>query len=380
MIKNRLKLSLAASLLVATCSYAGTVTAPNSSNIELSGDVELKAVSEKTDTEKINKRTAEVNLNLDATLNNGIKVFTTFKAFDGVQGQTTAGADNTDDGFKTKAAYAVIPLMDGKGKVVAGLAPNNTYGTDAFDNGGEDWKLAVNVPVAKGVKVTVVSKVKNEEEADSNKGDSGMTAIRVDAKIGELMIGAKYGSGYKNKDDGKVVTNKAIDSDNTEKEIDLLTAYINGSVAGLDLGVEYIQKDVELIGVNKTIDQKGFFATIGKSFGDVTAGIAYITLEKGLKGGDDFAPGMILDGNIDSSATKDTSAIVVPLEYSIDDSLTASATYISADVQGSDATEIDFGIAYAMDDNIELSAGYGKYTIDDGDDQTNIEVAIAITF
>ena len=114
--------------------------------------------------------------------------------------------------------------------------------------------------------------------------------------------------------------------------------------------------------------------------GDLTAGIAYINLSKGMKGGGDFAPGMILDGNVDSSSTKDTSAIVIPLEYAVNDNLTANATFISADVQGSDATEFDLGAAYAMNDNIELGASFGKYSIDGGDDQTNVEFAVAINF
>ena len=368
-----IKLSLAAAMLTTTCSYAGMVTAPNSSNIELSGDVELKAVSEKTGDTTVQKRTAEVNLALEAKLASGTSFITEIQVYDDTQ--AGSNIENGTDLDVTKA-YAVIPIMGGNGKVVAGLAPNNTYGTDAFDNGGESWKLAVNMPIARGVKVTVVSKVKNEEEKDSNKGDSGATALRVDAKVGEFMIGTKYGLAYANKGDG---SSPAAASDK-EIEKKILTGYIAGSAAGLDLGFEFETDDVKFIGTNQTTKPKGYYASVGKEIGAFSAGLAYVNLKDGMKGGDDFAPGMILDGNVDSSATEDTSAVVVPLEYAINDNLTAHATYIDAEVQGNDATEIDFGATYAMDDNIELSVGYGKYTIDNTDDQTNVEVAIALTF
>jgi hypothetical protein len=380
MIKNKIKLSLATAMMIATTSYAGVVTAPNINNLEISGDIELKQVKEKTGNKTVDKRTAEVNLHFDAKSDSGLEIHTTFKAFDGTQAQSTAGADGTDDGFKTKEAYAVVPFMDNKAKVVAGLAPNNTYGTDAFENGGESWKAALFMPIAKGVKVGVVSKIENEEEADSNKGDSGATAIRVDAKMGDFMLGAKYAKGYKNKGDGKVIAGGTIDQDNTEKECTTIDTYITGEVSGVSVGAEYITKKVDLIGANKTNKPKGYYLSANKEFGDLTAGIAYINLSKGMKGGDDFAPGMITDGTLESSATKDTTAIVVPLEYAVNEQVTATATYISANVMGDDAKEFDIGASYAVDDNVELSVGYGKYTQDNADDQTNIEVAIAITF
>ena len=90
MIKNKLKLSIAAAMVTATCGFAGTVTAPNSVDIELSGDVELKQVSEKTTGNNVSKRTAEVNLALESKLKGGTKVFTTFTAYDANQGDATA--------------------------------------------------------------------------------------------------------------------------------------------------------------------------------------------------------------------------------------------------------------------------------------------------
>ncbi len=380
MLKNRLKLSMAAAITVAGLSssaVAGTVTAPNIDNIELSGDIELKQVQEKSDTATINKRTAEINLNLDAKSDNGLEIYTTFTAYDDNQANAAANKD-----LRIKHAYAVLPIMDSKGKVVLGLAPNFTYGTDAFDDGGESWKVGVNVPVAKDIKVTVISKIVNEEEADKNKGDTGATAIRVDAKVGAFMIGARYAKGYANKGDGNTPA-AAADKENKNK---VLTSYITGTVAGIELGAEYMSKKIDMIGVSlDPSTQKGYFLTASSEVSTgFTAGLSYINLKKGMKGGDDFAPGMIFEKtSITSSATKDTSAYIIPLSYAISDDLTANATYINADIQGVDATEMDLGLEYGFSDNVTLSIAYGDFDGETGctiDDTKNLEVAIAITF
>ncbi|MCK5111189.1 MAG: porin [Arcobacteraceae bacterium] len=272
--------------------------------------------------------------------------------------------------------------MDSKGKVVLGLAPNFTYGTDAFDDGGESWKLGINVPVAKDIKVTVVSKIVNEEEADSDKGDTGATAIRVDAKVGAFMIGARYAKGYANKGDGNTPAT-AADKENKNK---VLTSYITGTVAGIELGAEYMSKKIDMIGTDTdTSTQKGYFLTASSEVATgFSVGLSYLNLKKGMQGGDDFAPGMIFEKtSITSSTTKDTSAYILPLSYAISDSLTANATYINVDIQGVDATEMDLGLEYGFSDNVTLSVTYGDFDGKTGcaiDDTKNLEVAIAIIF
>lgn len=365
--------SVLAAALLGTSAVAGTVTAPNSVEVEFSGDAELKLVQEKSGNETVDKRTAEINLNFDAKTESGIDVYTSFKVFDGTQA-ATAGED-IDDGFSVTHAYATIPLFE-KAKLIAGLAPNEVYGTDAFEDGGESWKLSVKAPIAPGVTVQLVSQVDNEEQADDNKGDSGSTALRVDGTFGDIQAGVKYAQGYMNKGDGLTG-----DPDTTEKEADVLTGYVSGSVAGVEFGAEYITKDITMVGAPTQPDaQTGFFVSAGTEISGISAGIAFVSLEKGLKGGEDFAPGIILDGNVDSSAAKDTSAFVVPVGYDFGNGLSVSAAYIAADVQGSDATEIDFGIGYAISDNAEFALDYGNYEIDGGDDQSIVEATIALTF
>ena len=388
MIKNKIKLSLAAVMMLATTSYAGVVRVPNINNLEISGDAELKQVKEKTGDETVDKRTAEINLNLDAKSASGLMIHTTFKLFDGTQaGANTIDDDNQDDGFKTKEAFVKLPILGGKGKVMVGLHDNTrfAFGTDAFENGGESWKAAMFIPIAKGIVFRVVSKIDNEEEQDSNKGDSGATAARIDATFDTFKAGIKYAKGYRNKDDGKVFKvvgdpTQGLDTDNTEKKGTVGMVYLQETITGFNFGAEYRYQKVDLIGVNKTMKPKGYYLEASKSIDNLTVGLSYINLTKGMKGGEEFAPGLILDGIVDSSATEDTSAIILPIEYAIDDQISLNATYIDADMMGDDAKEFDLGASYAMDDNVELSIEYGKYTQDNADDQTNIEAVITVTF
>lgn len=370
MLKNKIKLSLAAALLSTSTVYAGTVTAPNSIDIEVSGDAELKVVSEKTGSSKVNKRTAEVNLGLTAKLDNGINVVTTFKAFDGSQAATAGG--NVDDGFKTKEAYVSIPLNE-KTTIVAGLASNEPYGTDTdiFEDGGESWKISLASQVTENITLSFESAIVNEEEQNSNQGDSGSSEVSVDININELILGAKYANEYENKGDGVI---------GSETETSVISTYLTGEISGLVVGFEYLLQDVELVGANKTTKQKGYFASVGKEIGAFNVGLTYVNLSKGMKGGSEFAPGLILDGNINSSETKDTSAFILPVDYAINDVLSANITYIGTDFQGDNGKEIDLGATYTINDNVELSTVLGKYTQDNAQDQTNMEVAIAITF
>jgi hypothetical protein len=352
MTKNKFKLSVVAGMLLTSSAIAGTVTAPNSVNIEISGDVELKMLSEKTGSTEVQKRTAEVNLGLESELKDGLKVVTAFRVYDGTQANSAA------DTFATTQAYALIPFME-TGELKAGLAENDVYGTDAFDNGGESWKLSVKVPVAKDFTATLVSTIADEKENDDNTGDSESTALRIDGKIADYELGAKYTNAYTDKNNaGEVKTNTT-------------SAYVMGSISSVDVSLE-------LASASKS--QKGYFLSLGKEFGALNTGLTYVNLSNGLKGGDDFALGMILDGNIDSSTTKDTSAIAIPLEYALNDKLTANAALIEIDNQGNDGREINLGAAYALSDSAELSVAYGKYTQDNADDQTNIELTVAIEF
>lgn len=381
MFNKNFKLSVAVASAIATSSYAGSIEAPNVGKIEISGDAELKMVQEKNTGETIDKRTAEINLNIDAKADNGLNIYTQTQFYGDSDGASdTQASSEGDTDLSVVHAYATLPVTK-KGMLLAGLAPNFQYGTEAFENGGEDWKIMGKMMVASGISMQLVSKIKNEDEKDNNKGDSGSTAIRIDGKFDNIQAGLKYGMGYANKDDGKVVAGGKIDQDRTEKEVDTLTTYLMGSFGGFDIGFEYIQKDVKLVGANKTMKPKGYFVTVGKQMGDFTVGLAYINLEKGMKGGEDFAPGVVLDGNVDSSANKDTSAFVIPIEYDFGNGLSASATYIGAEIEGNDAREIDFGLGYALNDNVELALDYGDFDTDEiNGDQRNIELTLAITF
>lgn len=364
--------------ILGTCATAGTVIAPNIGQLEISGDAELKVVQEKSGGTTVDKRTAEINLNVDAKASNGLNVFTQFQVYDDTQASGTA-----DKTFDVVHAYVTVPVFE-KGKLLAGLAPNNVYGTDAFENGGESWKIAAMMPVAEGIRIQLVSKIENEEEQDDNQGDSGDTALRIDGNFGDIQAGIKFGQAYVNKGDGLLGADAAAGTGDEEKEMDVVTGYVMGSVSGFDFGAEYISQDVTMVGAAaQPNDPKGYFLSVGTEVDALSAGLAYIKLQNGMKGGDDFAPGIILDGNVDSSAANDTSAFVVPLSYDLGDGISLNANYIGADVQGVDGNEIDFGVGYVVNDNFEVALDYGKFDGDAGcaiADQKNIELTLNITF
>ena len=358
---------------VVSCIYAKEVSVSSIDSLLISGDIELKQIKDKNSTATIDKRTAEINLHFDAKTKNGLKIHTTFTAYDDTQADANASND-----VKTKEAYVMIPLK--KAKIFGGLIHDNTYGTQAFENGGEYWKLAGFMPIAKGIKIGLISKQINEESKNNNQGDSGATAIRLDTKFNNLSFGIKYVDGYQNKGDGKKVVGGQIDQQNTEKKAKMIDSYLLCTINNINIETEYLKQTVDLVGASKTLKPKGYYFSVGKNIYNLDAKVSYIYLSKGLKGGDDFDPGLILDGNINSNATKNTKALIFPFKYHINPQTIALLTYIKADILEKDAKEVDVGLNYMLDKNVDFGIKYGKFTQDNQPDKKKMELVCNIKF
>ena len=363
MIKTVKNVMLATALL-------GTSAIGGEIEVKFSGDAEITYKNEKVGSEQNAYNETEVNLMLDAVNKDGVEFHSKFVVYNGVQGDVDNDLSNDGDGaesnMETKEAYVVAPL--GKAKLIAGLKEDIVYGTEAFDTLDPFWRTAIVFPIAKNTTLQLVTKKLAEQGQNDSKGDSDATVLRIDSSIGEFKLGAKTAQLVMNKDEA------------TQKEKSVVGAYVTGSLGGFDIAFEYMKE-------SKDFEGKGFFISAAKEFEDISASIAYVNLSDGLKGGGDFAVGDILDGNIDSSITKDTTAVVVPLSYKLNDSLTTNVTLVKADILEQSATEFDFGIEYALGEQTAISAVYatasgdGMKTLLDGEDkQTNMSVAVTMEF
>lgn len=368
MIKNLKNIAVAAAIL-GTCAYAGE------NKIEISGDAEIAYKSEKTGSNTNAYNTTEVNINVEAVNKDGIEFHGQFVAYDGTQGyaadgttaQDTAASTGTSTeapttGLETKQAYVVVPL--GKAKLIAGLVENATYGLEAFDDGGESWKTALVIPFNKNLNARIVSKKIEEESKVKGAGDSDATVARIDANYDDLAFGVRAAS-------------MVISKDENEKKKSLLSAYLTTKISNFDLGFEYTQE-------GQDFDGKGFMLSVASNITeDLNLGLSYVSLTDGLKGGADFAPGEIIDGNLDSSATKDTTAFVLPITFALNDTLSLGAKYIKADVQGKDVSETDLTAEYALGEVTSISGTYATLSSDFAgiaDDQTVMSITLATEF
>lgn len=360
MIKTVRNVALATALL-------GTCALADDTKVKVSGEAEVTYKSEKVGEEQNNFNETEVNLMIEAKMKSGVEFKSKFVAFDGVQADEAADADNTAN-METKEAYVIIPLKN-KMKLIAGLKENTVYGTDAFDTLDPFWRTALVAPIAKDTTIQVVSKKLKEMKQDDGKGDSDQMVFRVDTKQAGFKMGAKVAKAVMNKDEVN------------EKEKSVFGLYAKGKVADTELAFEYMKE-------SKDFEGKGYFISAGKEFGKIKAGLAYASLSDGLQGGGDFAVSDILDGNIDSSATKNTSAIVVPVEYEINDKLKTNAVLVKADVLEESMTEFDVGLTYELHKGTEISAVYAMAKGDGmealngagNDKQTNMSVAVKVEF
>ncbi len=222
-----------------------------------------------------------------------------------------------------------------------------------------------------------------EAEKHDGEGDQDALVLRVDGNSAGFSYGVKHATiSFDNDADA---TNGTKD----EKQHKIIGGYAMGEVAGAEVAFEFIKRSSDLDdAAAKAAGAKGtgYILAVGKEINDkLSTGISYFSVSDGIKGGGDFAPGEIFDGNVDSSATADTSVFVVPVAYSINDKLTANATLITGDVLDKSATEVDLGLEYALGEVTTVSAIYAKASGDGakaalGGDQTNMTIVLATEF
>jgi hypothetical protein len=360
-MKNRFLLFSIGFLLASTLH---SIETPNSIDAKVSGDMEMKIVNEDIGGKSISKRTAEVNIAFDSKLANQIEVFSLFKLFNGTAGQNDSSSENYDDGFKTKNIYAKVPFMNHKGYANVGLAPNEIFGDDAFDNGDESWKIEVVASLKPSLYLIVESRVDEEREQDNNNGDSGEESIGLIYKDKKIESGIKYISAYSNKGD----SNEEISSE--------FNGYIKTKVALFDVTAEVLLKDIK-----DQSSQSGYFVTFYKEFKKVDTAVHYALITGGLKGGDELKMSTILDGNIDSTSTNDTFVISVPVEYKMSDKFSLNANFVLAAIEDIDAIGLDIGTTHKIDDSTEVSLVLANLNSDDSSkDQTNVEIALNLEF
>lgn len=361
-----------ASALLGTCLSAANIE--SNVNLNVSGDAEITYKTEDTDKTKNAYNETEVNFYVDAVNQDGIEFHSKFVVFDGVQGRADTDDGNADNdntaNMETAEAYVKAPLMGGKVHIMAGLKENGGYGTDAFWSADSQWRTAITVPIAKGTTFKYVRKKLTEKMANDGDGDKDANVFRLDTKFNGYKMGVKY---------GQVIVNNNL---KTEKEQKIVGAYFLGDIAGIDTAFEYMD-------ISEDFDGTGYFLSLGKEFeSGLSVGLGYASLTDGMKGGSDFAVSEILDGNIDSSATKDTSAIAVPISYPISDKLTANLTLVSADVLEESATEYDIGFEYALGEQTTISAVYANISgdgvkalnDDKSDDYTVMNLKVSMAF
>ena len=371
-MKNKFKYNLMLAIILAINNVNAKSTFEN---LKLNGDIELIDTNTKTNSKTIHKRTSEMNIDISTNIDSNVDVFTTFEMFNGTQGQASEDSENTDDGFQTKSAYVVVPIK--KTKLMAGLNSETIFGTNAFDDEKDFWQLGLHFLVKENITLSLISYIENEEEMNSNTGDTKTNEVKAIIKTDVFNAGVKYAITNENKNNGQ----SSIEL--SEKEIKTITTYFKTSYAQIDFDLEIDLDNVELIGTNETIKQKGYFAKINKTIGDFSIGTSYTKLLNGKKGGDEFAISLFYDGNIDSNFTNSTNAIAIPIKYQINDKLSMNALFVDINIQGENAKEFDLGLEYIMNDNVTFSTIFGKLNGDDEaniDDASNLEIALAITF
>ena len=393
-------LSLAASIAVSSA-IAGNIEI--ASDLKIYGDAQVRGISVKGDTDTVKKDKqiidSEINLNLDFTTLEKIKIHTAIKL------QNDAWGDNSDDTFDWEEAYLTVPFDENK-LLIAGRI-NDTYGTPFYGSNGDKIDLALlgYTPVENVLLYAFDFKAVEGKNDDQNtylgvnssgtgKGDFDAYGLGGQVTIDKLLVGGRYVYLQNNTE---TALNSGISNEATSH---MFNAFAMGEVAGLDLQAQ-IEKRVgdrtdSSVGQS---DEKmlGAYLKVSKQINDINIGIAGVMTKDGYISGENLPVTYLTNDDLGTASIDrfgsygDTSLVALNFAYEATKDLTLEAnvglhnikdaTFANID-KDLKITEYNAGLSYELNKSAEISLRYamGNFNEDSLKDIHTVVAGIEVKF
>ncbi|PUE66025.1 hypothetical protein [Arcobacter caeni] len=393
-------LSLAASIVVSSAVAANIELA---SDLKVSGDAQVRGISVKGDTDTVKKDKqildSEINLNLDFTTLEKVKVHTAIKL------QNDAWGDNSNDTFTWEEAYVTVPFNENK-LLIAGRI-NDTYGTPFYGSNGDKIDLALlgYTPVENVLLYAFDFKAvegKNDDQtaffgvnsSGTGVGDFDAYGLGGQVTIDKLLVGGRYVY-LQNNTETSTASN--IYNDATSH---MFNAFAMGEVADLDLQAQIEKRigDRTNSSIAKS-DEKmlGAYLKVSKEINDFNVGVAGVMTKDGYVSGENLPVTYLTNDDLGTASLDrvgsygDTSLVALNFAYEATKDLTLEAnlglhnikdaTFASID-KDLKITEYDAGLAYKLNKSAIVSLRYALGTFDESslEDMQTIVAAVNIDF
>jgi hypothetical protein len=307
----------------------------------------------------------DAEIHLKAKNDDGVTVKMGWDIYDGPFGAPTKYAGTQTENGATVApsliyGYVVAPIGDLSLKT--GYVEAGPFGPAAFDTDASSFKMSAAYKINDMLTIALTDKQqtegmgysKNGGSLEGGEGDKSTYYIDAKIKASGWNVGLRS---YTTTD-----TKNAASTTDTEKTAGT-DIFVTGTVGGLMVAVENVGSKSDATGAKA---KSGTYAHALIGLGNLTTGVAMVTMSKGQTGGTLFDPTVITDkaldatGGIFSSATKDTTVTVIPAIFKINDKMTLNAAFATGKVTDETFSEMDATISYALGKQTTISATYAK--------------------
>ncbi len=404
-------LSFAACMAVSSM-MAGTIQLD--SDLKISGDAEVRGISVKGDTDTVKKDKqiidSEINVNLDFTTVNDIKIHTAIKL------QNDAWGDNSNDTFEWEEAYVTVPFNTNK-LLIAGRI-NDTYGTPFYGSNGDKIDLALlgYTPVENVLLYAFDFKAVEGKNDDQNtflgvnstgagNGDFDAYGLGGQVTLGKLLVGGRYVYLQDNRETIATTSTTAGSGNYIEATSHMFNAFAMGEVAGLDLQAQ-IEKRVgdNSSQVDDTTprvegDEKmlGAYLKVSKEIGNFNVGGAAVATKDGYVSGENLPVTYLTNDDLGTASLDrvgtygDTSIFALNFAYDLTKEVTLESNIALHTIKDSTFAginedlkikEFDAGVVYQLNKNADLSLRYalGTFDVSGLEDMQTVVAAVEIDF
>lgn len=393
-------------LSFATCVAISSMMAGNieiASDLKISGEAEVRGISVKGDTDTVKKDKqiidSEITLNLDFKTLENVAVHASIKL------QNDAWGDNSNDTFEWEEAYVTVPFNENK-LLIAGRI-NDTYGTPFYSSNGDKIDLALlgYTPVENVLLYAFDFKAVEGKNEDQNSffgvnsngagvGDFDAYGLGGQVTLDKLLVGGRYVYLQNNTETS---ANSNIYNEATSH---MFNAFAMGEIAGLDLQTQ-IEKRIgdrtdSSLGQS---DEKmfGAYLKVSKQISDLNVGFAALTTKDGYVSGENLPVSYLTNDELGTAAIGrvgsygDTSIFALNFAYDLTKELTlesnvalhnikdATFSGINKDLK---ITEFDAGLAYKLNNSVDLSLRYALGSFDESslEDMQTVVGAVEVKF
>ena len=373
------------------------------SDLKLTGDAQVQAISVKGDTDTVKKDKqvfdSEINLNLDFKTTEGIVVHTAIKL------QNDAWGDNSNDTFTWEEANVLLPFN--KNKFLLAGRVNDTYGTPFYGSNGDKIDLAlVGYKPSENVLLYAFDfkavEGKNDDQntflgasnAGTGKGDFDAYSVGGQITLDKLVVGGRYVYLQNNTE---TAASSNIYNDATSH---MFNAFAMGEIADLDIQTQ-IEKRVGDRSNSSAgqADEKmfGAYLKVAKQINDFNIGFAALTTKDGYVAGENLPVTYLTNADLGTDSLDrvgkygDTQIAALNFAYDLTKELTLESNIALHNIK--DATfssvnkdlkisEFDAGLAYKLNKSAELSLRYALGTFDEStlEDMQTVVGAVRIDF